>query len=81
MSLNLVADAWEELKRFIIVTDRTEAADSLVNILIDNDVSSQEIRDAFRGDTDIKRSLDQFGDDGGDDGDDYDYDEEDYEED
>jgi hypothetical protein len=40
MSVNLAYDLWNELKRFIGGADRTEAADSMVNLLIDNDIST-----------------------------------------
>ena len=72
MSIDLVADTWNEIKRFIIVTDRYEAADSLVNLLIDNNFDANDIADAFQGDADIKKALGQFGKDGDD------YEEEDY---
>lgn len=61
MSIDLVADTWNEIKRFIIVTDRYEAADSLVNLLIDNNFDADDISDAFQGDADIKKALGQFG--------------------
>jgi hypothetical protein len=37
--------------------DRDEAAETVVSILIDNDYDVDEIRDAFKGDSDIKRAL------------------------
>jgi hypothetical protein len=32
----------------------------VVSVLIDNDVSADEIRDAFKGDTEIKRALTHY---------------------
>jgi ribosome-interacting GTPase 1 len=37
--------------------DRTEAAETVLNILIDNDCTVDNIKDAFKGDSDIKRAL------------------------
>lgn len=48
---------WDELKRYINTVDRREAADALINILIDNDCDAEDIKDAFAGDRDIKNAL------------------------
>lgn len=61
MSIDLVADTWSEIKRFIIVTDRADAADALVNLLVDNNFDPDDILDAFQGDADVKKALGQFG--------------------
>jgi hypothetical protein len=37
--------------------DRSEAAETVVQILMDNDSDVEDIRTAFKGDTDIKRAL------------------------
>jgi hypothetical protein len=37
--------------------DRDEAAETVVAVLIDNDYDADEIREAFKGDADIKRAL------------------------
>ena len=37
--------------------DRSEAAETLVAVLIDHDESAESIRDAFKGDADVKRAL------------------------
>jgi len=63
MAVDLVYEIWQELKRHITTTDRAEAADSLVNVLIDNDYDADQIRDAFKSDTDVKRALQSFLDD------------------
>jgi hypothetical protein len=46
-----------ELKRFVNTVDRAEAAETVVQILLDNDSDVDNIRDAFKGDLDIKRAL------------------------
>jgi hypothetical protein len=56
----VINEIWSELKRYMNSVDRGDAADTVVSVLIDNDYSAEEIRDAFRGDTDIKRSLAEY---------------------
>jgi hypothetical protein len=60
MSVDLAAAVWEELKRYIGTLDRTEAADAMVNLLVDSNFDSDEIRDAFRGDAEIKKALNAY---------------------
>ena len=57
MSAEVASEIWGELKRYVNVVDRMEAAESIVAILIDHDHSVDEIRDAFKGDSDIKKAL------------------------
>lgn len=57
MSAEVVSEIWGELRRYINTVDRDEAAETVVSILIDNDYDVDEIRDAFKGDSDIKRAL------------------------
>ena len=54
---DLVSVIWDELKRYVNTVDREEAAESLVSILIDNDCDPEDIKTAFKGDSDIKRAL------------------------
>ena len=63
MAVDIVYEVWQELKRHISSGDRAEAADSLVNVLVDNDYAADQIRDAFKGDNDVKRALQSFLDD------------------
>jgi hypothetical protein len=60
MSIEVVAELWSELKRYVNTVDREEAAESVVSLLIDNDYDADEIRDAFKGDSDIKRALAEY---------------------
>ena len=60
MSVELSREIWTELRRYVNPQDRTEAAETVVSVLIDNDVSADEIRDAFNGDTEIKRALTHY---------------------
>ena len=54
---NIVAEVWGELKRYVNTVDRAEAAEIVIQILMDNDSDVDDIRDAFKGDSDIKRAL------------------------
>ena len=53
----IVSEIWGELKRFVNTVDRQEAAETVVQVLMDNDSDVEDIRSAFKGDTDIKRAL------------------------
>jgi hypothetical protein len=57
MSVELSKEIWNELKRYVNPQDRNEAAETLVSVLIDNDVSADEIKDTFKSDSEIKRAL------------------------
>jgi hypothetical protein len=60
MPVALASELWSEIKRYISTVDREEAAETMVNVLIDNDVEAEEIKSAFKGDLDIKRALGQY---------------------
>ena len=79
MSVELSKEIWDELKRYVNPQDRSEAAETLVAVLIDNDVNADEIKDTFKNDTEVKRALVSYLKDHEED--DEDYDEEDFEED
>jgi len=57
MSAEVASEIWGELKRYVNVVDRMDAAESIVAILIDHDHNVDEIREAFKGDLDIKKAL------------------------
>ena len=79
MSAEIASEIWSELKRYISSVDRSEAADSLVAVLIDNDFDAADIRSAFKGDEDIRAALQTYLDD--DDQDDHDHEDDEYEDD
>ncbi len=60
MSVDLASEIWAELKRYVNTVDRDEAAETLVSVLIDNDVAADEIRDAFKGESEVKRALTSY---------------------
>ena len=57
MAVDLASEIWNELKRYVNTVDRAEAAETVVQILMDNDADVEDIRTAFKGDSDIKRAL------------------------
>jgi len=57
MSELVASEIWSELKRYVNTVDRAEAAETIVAILIDHDATVDNIKDAFKGDVDIKRAL------------------------
>jgi hypothetical protein len=72
MAVNLANEVWQELKRYVNGMDRAEAAEALVSVLIDNDISAEEIKSAFNSDTEVKQALKQYLDDHADEDEDYD---------
>ena len=79
MPVALASEIWSEVKRYISSVDRAEAAETVVNIMIDNDIDVEEIKSNFKGDSDIRRALAQFTENLEDDTDDEeDFDEEEY---
>ena len=60
MYLSIMSEVWDEIKRYINTVDRSEAAETLVSVLIDNDSDPEDIRDAFKGDADVRRALAEY---------------------
>ena len=60
MSLHLINEIWKTLKPSIETGDTGEAAELLVNYLVEEDYSTHEIKNTFRGDKDIKEALDFY---------------------
>ena len=60
MSLTLISEAWDALRQHIQLADKSDAADTLVNLLIDNGYDVDEIKENFRGDKDIANALVYF---------------------
>ena len=77
MSLSLVSEVWDALRQHIQLADKVDAADTLVNLLIDQGYDADEIKENFRGDKEISNALSYFSQE-----EEYeDYDEEEYDED
>ena len=60
MSVELSREIWDEIKRYVNTVDRSEAAETLISVLIDNDVAADEIRDTFKGDAEVRRALTSY---------------------
>ena len=56
MSLDSIVEVWEILRDHVDLNDRSDAADSLVNYLMDNNYEVEDIKDAFK-DKDITKAL------------------------
>jgi hypothetical protein len=56
MSLDTIAEVWEALREHIDLSERNDAADTLVHFLIDNNYEIDDIKDAFK-DKDITKAL------------------------
>jgi len=61
MSLDIIAEVWEALREHIDLSERNDAADTLVNFLIDNNYEIDDIKDAFK-DKDITKALKGYAD-------------------
>jgi hypothetical protein len=48
------------LRSHIDFNDRSDAADSLVNLLIDNNYEAEDIKDAFRGEKEVLTALKEY---------------------
>lgn len=57
MSLDLISEVWDALRGHIDLNDRNDAADALVNLLIENNYEAEDIKEEFRGDKDISIAL------------------------
>jgi hypothetical protein len=80
MNVELSKEIWDELKRYVNPQDRDEAAETLVSVLIDNDVDAADIKNVFKSDPGVKSALASYLKDHADD-EEEEYDEEDFEED
>jgi hypothetical protein len=56
MKLDLITEVWEVLREHIDLNDRGEAADTLVNFLMDSNYEVEDIKEAFK-DKDITKAL------------------------
>jgi hypothetical protein len=57
MSVELSKEIWDELKRYVNPQDRGDAAETLVSVLIDNDVDAADIKSVFKSDPGVKSAL------------------------
>ena len=57
MNLDLISELWDVLRNHVDMSERKDAADTLVNWLIENNYEPDEIKDAFRGDKEVFKAL------------------------
>jgi len=57
MSLTVVQEIWKTIKPSIEVGDVAEAAELLVNYLVDNDFDTQEMKSVFKHDPEVQKAL------------------------
>ena len=57
MSLDFIVEVWDALRFHIDLNERTDAADTLINLLIDNNHEADDIKDAFSGDKEMLKAL------------------------
>jgi hypothetical protein len=57
MSLELVTEIWAAMKPLFVMSDRPEAAETFVNVLIDNDFDPKDLKKAFKKDGNIINAL------------------------
>ena len=60
MSLDFVVEVWDALRSHIDLNDRTDAADSLINLLIDNNYEPTDIKDAFSSEKEVLSALKDY---------------------
>jgi len=63
MSLSIISEVWEALRQHIQLADKKDAAESLVNLLIDQGYDAEEIKENFRGDKEIGTALSYYSED------------------
>ena len=62
MSLNAIAEVWDALRNHIDLHERADAAETLVNYMIDNNFEPDDIKESFRGDKEIATALKYYAD-------------------
>ena len=57
MSLAFTAEIWDALRTHIDFNDRSDAADTLINLLIDNNYEASAIKNSFKNDKEVLKAL------------------------
>ena len=60
MSITIIAEVWRALKLEIDETNLPDAAESLINVLIDNDYETADIKEAFRREPVVVEALREY---------------------
>lgn len=62
MAIDLANELWQELRRYVPSVDLEDAAETVVNVLVDNGHSAEDIMEAFKNDTLVRHVVaDLFG--------------------
>jgi hypothetical protein len=62
MDLAIISEIWDALRNHIDFNDRSDASDTIVNLLIEHNYEPDDIKEAFRGDKDISVALKYYAD-------------------
>lgn len=57
MNLDSISEVWDVLRGHIDFSERKDAAETLVGLLIEHNCDADDIKQAFRGDKDISKAL------------------------
>lgn len=60
MSITVIAELWRALKLEIDENNLSDAAESLINVLIDNDYDTADIKEAFRREPSVMEALREY---------------------
>ena len=57
MNLELITEIWAAMKPLFVASDRPEAAETFINVLIDNDFDPKDLKRVFKKDGNILNAL------------------------
>lgn len=77
MTEQVATEIWREIKRYINPSERADAADTVISVMVDHDCDIDDIRAACAIDADLKRALNDYLDQSETEPDDYQEDEDD----
>jgi hypothetical protein len=60
MSITVIAELWRALKIEIDENNLSDASESLINVLIENDYDTAEIKEAFRREPSVMEALREY---------------------
>lgn len=60
MSITVIAELWRALKIEIDENNLSDAAESLINVLVENDYDTAEIKEAFRREPAVIEALREY---------------------
>ncbi len=60
MSLDFASEIWDALRSHMDANERKEAADSLVNLLIDHNYEPEDIKESFQGIKEVLTALNDY---------------------